>query len=48
MAMKSKCIQCGKPVDESDPRVIYLVRDDAFLCDQTCENHRRIDEVKCG
>ena len=42
--MKEKCIQCGRAIDETDPRVIYIVRmeepkgeDGGFLCGWWCQ-----------
>ena len=39
-----KCIQCGKDIDELDPRVIYIVRleepkdeDGGYLCGFWCQ-----------
>lgn len=48
--MKDKCIQCGKKVKDKPgkTKVIYVVRleegGDGFLCDENCENQRRISE----
>lgn len=38
------CIQCFKPVKDEpgETEVIYLVRDDVFLCNWHCENERRV------
>ena len=52
--MKEKCIQCGKEIDETDPRVIFIVRleepkgeDGGFLCGWWCQKKmRRIENEK--
>ena len=41
------CVQCGEPVKDEpgETTVIYNVPDDVFLCDESCENKRRVEDA---